>query len=117
MLTDTGNNLPNNSHNWYTKLQTGLALNNNSRTGLVVGLMAQLQQPGHRPGTGKEARAWQNTTASVVSRFEALRQLGLGSRYMGPGPRLDYHYDFFVVRESIEIFRGLRAQWSDGGQL
>ena len=47
----------------------------------------------------------------------ALRQLGLGSRYMGPGPRLDYHYDFFVVRESIEIFRGLRAQWSDGGQL
>ena len=65
---------PHNSHSWETKVRSGLAQNGANTTGFVVGLMAQLEQP--RPGS-EEARAWQNSTASVRSRFALLRELNL----------------------------------------
>ena len=78
MATYTGNDLgPSNHHDWDWKLRFDLAHSGDSaedQAGFVVGLMAQL--PPASPGS-EQARAWENSTASVVHKFSTMRELKL----------------------------------------
>ena len=78
MATYHGNDLgPSNHHDWDWKLKFDLAHSGDSdedRAGFVVGLMAQLGPVS--PGS-EQARAWENSTASVVHKFSTMRELQL----------------------------------------
>jgi hypothetical protein len=78
MATYHGNDLgPSNHHDWDWKLRFDLAHSGDTaedHAGFVVGLMAQLGPVS--PGS-EQARAWENSTASVVHKFSTMRELKL----------------------------------------
>eukprot|EP01043_Picozoa_sp_COSAG02_P066474 COSAG02_NODE_10361_length_1959_cov_3.015054_1_plen_533_part_10 len=101
MATYHGNNLgPTNHHDWDWKLKFDLAHSGESN-GFVVGLMAQLGPIS--PGS-EQARAWENSTASVVHKFSTMRELKLRkiALFCWPGFLND-------------VWPGLAAEWR--GQL
>lgn len=97
MATYHGNNVTNSTHNWDFKLDFDMREYKNAE-GFVVGLMSTTADEQKNPGAGG-AIAWQNTTASVVSRFQMLKQRGLRRVALFCWPGFD------------DVWAGLATEW------